>query len=70
MKQGVALGVHSGSADPDSTEVPVGTGQIDYRAVLRAAKAAGVERYFVEDETVDPFATIPASTRWLEAVKY
>jgi len=70
MKQGVALGVHTGSADPDSTEVPVGTGQIDYRAVLRAAKAAGVEKYFVEDETVDPFATIPASTRWLEAVKY
>ena len=70
MKQGYARGVHTGSADPDSSEVPVGTGQIDYRAVLRAAKEAGVERYYLEDETAQPFATVPVSTRWLEAVRY
>jgi sugar phosphate isomerase/epimerase len=46
MKQGVARGVHTGSANPDSSEVPVGTGQIDYRAVLKAAKETGVERYW------------------------
>jgi sugar phosphate isomerase/epimerase len=70
MKQGWTRGVHTGSANPDSSEVPVGTGQIDYRAVLRAAKDAGVERYYLEDETAQPFATIPVSTRWLQAMKY
>lgn len=70
MRQGVARNVHTGGANPDSTEVPVGSGQIDYRAVLRAARAVGVERYYVEDETADPFATMPQSVRWLEAVRY
>jgi sugar phosphate isomerase/epimerase len=70
MKQGFARGTHTGTANPDSSEVPVGSGQIDYRAVLRAAKEAGVERYYLEDETAQPFATIPVSTRWLETVKY
>jgi sugar phosphate isomerase/epimerase len=70
MKRGVATNVHTGSANPDSTEVPVGAGQIDYRAVLRAAREVGVERYFIEDETAAPFATIPVSTRWLETVRF
>lgn len=70
MKQGWARGVHTGSANPDSAEVPTGTGQIDYKAVLKAAKEVGVERYYLEDETAQPFATVPVSTRWLEAMKY
>jgi sugar phosphate isomerase/epimerase len=70
MRQGVATNVHTGGADPDASEVPVGAGQIDYRAVLRAAREVGVERYYVEDETADPFATVPRSVRWLESVRY
>lgn len=70
MKKGVATGVHTGSANPDSSEVPTGTGQTDYRAVLRAAKEVGVEKYFLEDETARPFETVPLSIRWLETVKY
>ena len=70
MKKGVATGVHTGSANPDSSEVPTGTGQTDYRAVLRAAKDVGVERFYIEDETARPFDTVPLSIRWLEAVKY
>jgi sugar phosphate isomerase/epimerase len=70
MKRGTPTGVHTGSAPPDETEVPVGTGQIDFRAVLQAAKAAGVEKYYVEDETAEPFATIPRSVRWLEQVRF
>jgi sugar phosphate isomerase/epimerase len=70
MKKGVATGVHTGSANPDSTEVPTGTGQTDYRAVLRAAKEVGVEKYYLEDETARPFDTVPVSIRWLETVRY
>jgi len=70
MKRGTATNVQTGSAPADSTEVPVGTGLIDYRAVLRTAKRLGIDRYFLEDETRDPFATVPVSTRWLQSVRY
>ena len=70
MRPGVVRNVQTGSANPDSAEVPVGTGQIDYRAVLRTAREVGVERYYIEDETAEPFATVPRSTRWLESVRY
>jgi sugar phosphate isomerase/epimerase len=70
MKRGVATGVHTGTANPDSTEVPVGSGQIDFRALLRAARDVGVERYYIEDETAAPFETVPRSVRWLEAARY
>ena len=70
MKKGVATNVHTGSANPDSSEVPTGTGQTDYRAVLRAAKDVGVERFYIEDETARPFDTVPLSVRWLEAVRF
>jgi sugar phosphate isomerase/epimerase len=70
MKKGVVTGVHTGSANPDSSEVPTGTGQTDYRAVLRAAKEVGVERYYLEDETVRPFETVPLSITWLSTVRF
>ncbi len=70
MKQGTATNDHSGGAPPDETEVPVGRGQINYRAVLQAANEVGVDRYYIEDETTQPFATIPESTKWLQGVQY
>ena len=70
MKKGTPTNVHTGSANPDETEVPLGTGQIDYRGVLRTAREIGVEKYYVEDETAEPFATMPLTIRWLENVRY
>jgi sugar phosphate isomerase/epimerase len=70
MKKGTPTNVNSGSANPDETEVPVGTGQIDYRGVLRTAREIGVEKYFVEDETAAPFTTMPLSVQWLATVRY
>lgn len=70
MKKGTPTNVNTGSANPDSAEVPLGTGQIDYRAVLRTAQEIGVQKYFIEDETAQPFTTMPKSIAWLETVKY
>ena len=70
MKQGVARNVHTGSAPPDETEVPTGQGQIDYRAVLRAAKEVGLDRYYIEDETINPLAAIAQSIQFLETVRF
>ena len=70
MRQGVATNVHTGAAPADESEVPVGTGQIDYRAVLRAARDVGLAKYYIEDETSAPFTTIPQSITWLQSVKF
>lgn len=69
MKEGTPTDDHSGGAPPD-TEVPVGTGMIDYAGVLAAAKEVGVERYYIEDETADPWGNIPISTAYLETVAF
>ena len=50
MKKGLATDTPTGSA-PDDSNVVLGTGQIDWKAVLQAANTAGVERHFVEDES-------------------
>ncbi|MDP9347546.1 MAG: sugar phosphate isomerase/epimerase, partial [Gemmatimonadota bacterium] len=70
MRKGVPTNNHSGTAPPDETEVPVGTGQIDWRAVLRAAREIGLDRYYIEDETADPFGSVAQSIRFLQTVKY
>ena len=70
MRRGTPTNDYSGGADPNATEVPVGSGQIDYRAVLQAARTAGAAYYFIEDETAAPFATIPQSVAWLSTVRW
>jgi hypothetical protein len=54
---------------PAEADVPVGTGQIDHPAVLRAAMKAGASAYYVEDESKDPLANIPKSVAYLEGLK-
>ncbi|HET6569389.1 MAG TPA: TIM barrel protein [Rhodothermales bacterium] len=69
MKKGTPTNDFSGGA-PATAEVPVGTGQIDYRGVLNAAQDIGLDEYYIEDETTDPFGNIPQSVSWLETVAY
>jgi sugar phosphate isomerase/epimerase len=68
LKKGaeVKAGTATASADVD---VPVGTGQIDMPAVLRAAKKAGVSIYYLEDESAAPWEHIPQSLAYLKNFK-
>ncbi len=50
---------------PDDADVVLGTGQIDFEALLKAANKAGVERHFIEDESSKPLIQIPESLRYL-----
>ncbi len=70
MKPGTATNDHSGRANADSTEVPVGQGMIDYASVLRTARDVGVEYFFIEDETSDPLTAMPQSIDYLKTVRY
>lgn len=69
MTEGTATDDHSGGAPPEAQAV-VGQGQIDYRSVLSAAEEIGVERYYIEDETAEPFTTVPQSLDWLETARF
>jgi sugar phosphate isomerase/epimerase len=68
LKKGFAVEQGRGTA-PAEADVPLGTGQIDFPAVLRAAVRAGAAFYFVEDESTDPLGHIPQSVAYLEGLK-
>lgn len=68
LKKGVAITKGTGTATPD-VDVPLGTGQVDWPAVLRAATKAGASLYYVEDESADPFGHIPQSLQYLKSLK-
>lgn len=68
LRKGAAINSTGGGPDEDS--VPVGQGQVDWRAVLKAAQKAGVEYYFIEDEAKNAVDQIPQSLRYLEGLKW
>jgi sugar phosphate isomerase/epimerase len=68
LAKGVVVKPGTATAEAD-VDVPVGSGQIDYPAVLRAAKKAGVSMYYVEDESKDPLGHIPQSLAYVSSVK-
>jgi len=54
---------------PESVDVPVGTGQVEWPAVFRAAQG-NVEHYFIEDGSADPVGHIRQSLGYLHAARY
>jgi sugar phosphate isomerase/epimerase len=69
MKKGTQTGLLTGGSDV-SNDVAVGTGMMDWPAILRAAKKAGVKWYFIEDESPSSVAQIPQSLHYLDQVKF
>lgn len=69
LKRGVATGALTGHTDV-ANNVPLGQGQVDWPALLRAAKRAGVKYYFIEDESPAVLEQIPQSLRYLEQVRF
>ena len=68
LKKGAAVKAGAAVGTPD-IDVPVGTGQLDMPAILRAARQAGVLFYYVEDESADPLTNIPLSVKFLESFR-
>lgn len=67
LKKGVQ-GDLSGGSDVRN-DVALGTGQMDFPAILKAARKAGTKWYFIEDESPTVLDQIPASLRFLEQVR-
>ena len=66
LKKGVT-GDLSGKT-PVENDVALGAGQIDLPAVLKAAKKAGVQHYFIEDESPNTATQVPQSIAYLKGL--
>jgi sugar phosphate isomerase/epimerase len=69
LRKGVPTGDLSATTAA-TNDVALGTGQVDWPAVLRTAERVGVKYYFIEDESPTPLEQIPQSLRYLESVKW
>ena len=68
LKKGAAKNFTGGA--PDEESVPVGEGEVDWKAVLKAAQRARVEHYFIEDEAREAADQIPKTLRYLETLRF
>ncbi len=68
MLKTARVGIYTGHA-PVTEGVVVGTGRMDWPAILKAAAASGVKHYFIEDEHPDAVTQIPQSLKYLGSLK-
>ena len=64
LKKGVGTSL-SGATDKDN-DVALGAGQINIPAILRAARKAGVQHYFIEDESSQIALQVPQTIKYLK----
>jgi sugar phosphate isomerase/epimerase len=69
MKKGLKTGDLSGGTDVKN-DVAIGTGQMNWPEILKAAQETGVKYYFIEDESPTVKEQIPVSLKYLSEVKF
>jgi sugar phosphate isomerase/epimerase len=57
----------TGLTSPEN-DVPLGTGELDIPAILKAAKKAGIKHYFIEDESSHVITQVPQSIAYLKSL--
>lgn len=67
LRKGVVGNLSGGT--PVENDVALGTGQINLPAVLKAAQKAGVEHYYIEDESPSIATQVPQSIAYLKELK-
>lgn len=69
MKKGTPTGLFTGHSEV-TNNVPMGVGTLNWPAIMKAARKAGVKWYFLEDESPTAVTQIPQSLRYLEKLKF
>ena len=67
LRKGV-VGDFSGRT-PRENDVVLGTGQIDFPAVLRAAQNTNIEYYYIEDESPEVIERVPISLEYITGIR-
>ncbi|MDN3690456.1 sugar phosphate isomerase/epimerase [Cyclobacterium jeungdonense] len=68
LKKGVEGNMSGGT--PKENDVVLGTGQLDLPSILKAAKEAGIEHFYIEDESPVYYRQVPKSIDYLQGLKY
>ena len=58
----------TGLTSPEN-DVPLGTGELNIPAILKAAKKVGIKHYFIEDESSNVNVQVPQSILYLKSLK-
>jgi sugar phosphate isomerase/epimerase len=69
LRKGVALGALTGHTDLIN-DVTLGTGQMDWRGILKTAQEVGIQHYFIEDESPSVMEQLPNSLTYMKSVKW
>lgn len=69
IRKGAPMGKPTGRA-PETDNVAVGTGAIDWPAVLSTAERVGAKYFIIEDESPDPLTNIPLSRDYILGLGY
>jgi sugar phosphate isomerase/epimerase len=68
IRKGARTGIYTGKTDK-ADDVTLGTGQVNWPAVLAAANKVGIKHYFIEDESPTVDQQLPVSLKYLESLK-
>ena len=66
IRKGVTNDLTGGTST--ANDVAVGTGQINYPEVLKAAKAVGIKHYFIEDESPSHAVQMPVTIAYIKSL--
>jgi sugar phosphate isomerase/epimerase len=69
LKKGVPTGSLAGKTDL-TNDVALGSGQVQWPALLSSAQEPGVKYYFIEDESPTVLQQIPQSLKFLENLEF
>jgi len=69
MKEGTPTGFYTGQSDPNN-DTPVGQGKISFPPLFKAAAKAGVQWYFIEDESDRCEQQIPVSLKYMRDLRW
>jgi sugar phosphate isomerase/epimerase len=67
IRKGIANDLTGGTST--NNDVALGTGQLDIPGILKAAKAVGVQHYFIEDESANHAKQIPVTIAYIKGLK-
>ena len=66
LRKGVVGNLTGGT--PAENDVPVGTGQGNWKAIIKLAKKNGIEHCFIEDESEKELEYVPLSIQYLKSL--
>jgi sugar phosphate isomerase/epimerase len=67
LRKGI-VGNFSGQTSPEN-DVALGTGQLNLPAIIKAAKKAKIQHYYIEDESANHANQLPQSIQYLEQLR-